>query len=78
MQFHIENMTCEGCVRSVTKAIHSVDPAASVGADPNSRTADVVSDKPRALLEAALANAGYPSVSSHPQNRRTSRGCCGG
>ena len=28
MQFHIENMTCGGCVRSVTKAIQSVDPQA--------------------------------------------------
>ena len=27
MQFHIENMTCGGCVRSVTKAIQSVDPS---------------------------------------------------
>ncbi len=27
MQFHIENMTCGGCARSVTKAIQSVDPA---------------------------------------------------
>ena len=34
MQFHIENMTCGGCVRSVTKAIQSVDPSAEVTADP--------------------------------------------
>jgi copper chaperone len=25
MQFQIDNMTCGGCARSVTKAIHSVD-----------------------------------------------------
>ena len=30
MQFHIENMTCGGCARSVTKAIQSVDPQAEV------------------------------------------------
>ncbi|WP_336509768.1 heavy-metal-associated domain-containing protein, partial [Stutzerimonas kunmingensis] len=26
--FHIQNMTCGGCVRGVTRAIQSVDPAA--------------------------------------------------
>ena len=34
MQFHIENMTCGGCARSVTKAIQSVDPTAEVNAIP--------------------------------------------
>lgn len=34
MQFHIENMTCGGCVRSLTKEIQSVDPVAQVNADP--------------------------------------------
>ena len=41
MQFHIENMTCGGCVRSVTKAIQSVDPGAEVTADPATHKVDV-------------------------------------
>ena len=59
MQFHIENMTCGGCARSVTKAIQSVDPAAEVKADPSSHTVDVVTQAPRAKLASALADAGY-------------------
>jgi copper chaperone len=43
MQFHIQNMNCDGCVRSVTKAIQSVDPSAEVRADPASHKLDVTS-----------------------------------
>jgi copper chaperone len=59
MQFHIENMTCGGCVRSVTKAIQSVDPVAQVNADPATHKVDVTTTAPRAKLEAALADVGF-------------------
>lgn len=60
MELHIENMSCGGCARSVTKAIQSVDPQAQVKADPASRRVEVVSASPRASIEAALAEVGYP------------------
>lgn len=59
MQFHIETMTCGGCVRGVTKAIHSVDPAAGVTANPATRTVDVTTSAPRDQLAAVLAEAGF-------------------
>lgn len=59
MQFHIETMTCGGCVRSVTRAIRSVDPAAEVKADPSTHKVEVTSVAPRERLVAALADAGY-------------------
>ena len=59
MQFHIENMTCGGCVRSVTKAILAVDPAAEVNADPGTHKVDVRSTAPRERLAAALTEVGY-------------------
>ena len=61
MQFHIQNMSCGGCASSVTKAIQSIDPTAKVTADPVTKKVDVVSDQPRAILESALAEAGYPA-----------------
>lgn len=61
MQLHIENMTCGGCARSVTKAIQSVDPAASVEADPATRSVVVTTASTQAAIEAALADAGYPA-----------------
>jgi copper chaperone len=62
MQFHVENMTCGGCARSVTKAIQSVDPTARVETDPATRRVVVTSDQPRAEFEAVLAEAGYPAT----------------
>jgi len=59
MQFHIENMTCGGCVRSVTKAIQSVDPVAQVNADLATHKVDVTTTAPRAKLEAVLADVGF-------------------
>lgn len=62
MQFHIETMTCGGCVRGVTKAIHSVDPIAQVSADPATHKVDVITNAPRARLEAVLADAGFATT----------------
>lgn len=59
MQFHIENMTCGGCVRSVTRAIQAVDPTADVKADPVSHKVEVSSKVPPARLIAALTEIGY-------------------
>ena len=59
MQFHIENMTCGGCVRGVTKEIHSVDPVAQVSADPATHKVDIVTTAPRAAIQSVLADAGF-------------------
>ena len=60
--FHIQNMTCGGCVRGVTRAIQSVDPAARVHADVPARRVQVVSDQPREIVEATLTESGYQAV----------------
>ena len=62
VQLHIETMTCGGCARSVTKTIQSVDPAAQVQADPATHTVVVTTTSPRAAIEAALAQAGFPTA----------------
>ena len=59
VQFHIENMTCGGCVRGVTKAIQSVDPEASVSADLATQKVEVTTQAARDRLVAALADAGF-------------------
>ena len=59
MQLHIDNMTCDGCVRGVTRAIHSVDPAAGIEADPPTRKVTVQSDRPGADFLPALEAAGF-------------------
>jgi len=59
MQFHIENMTCGGCARGVTKAIQSVDANAQVTADPPKRNVEVESSVSRVQIEQALIAAGF-------------------
>lgn len=64
MQFHIQNMTCFGCARSVTAAIQSVDKAAVVKADPETRKVEVETSAARGEIEAVLVEAGYPAAAS--------------
>lgn len=62
MQFHIENMTCGGCAKSVAAAIRSVDAKAEIQTDPPNRKVEVTSRASRAELEAVLEEAGYPAA----------------
>lgn len=64
MQFHLDDMTCGGCARSVTKAIQTVDPNAKVMADPPARQVQVQSSASEAQIIAALREAGFPPRAS--------------
>ncbi len=58
-EFQIPNMTCGHCVRAITEAVQSVDPAARVVADVPQHRVQVDSTAPREALVASLAEAGY-------------------
>lgn len=60
MQFHLDDMTCGGCARSVTKAVQSVDASAVVNADPPSRRVEIKTTASRETVAAALTEAGFP------------------
>jgi len=60
LRFHIPNMTCGGCARSVTKMLLSVDPQARIETDPSTRLARVDSALEHSAFLAALSEAGYP------------------
>lgn len=60
MRFFVDNMTCGGCARGVTKAIQSVDAHAQVIADPPKRSVDVTTSAAREQIEQALILAGFP------------------
>lgn len=59
MQFHIENMTCSGCVRGVTSALKSVDPDIVVNADLSNRMVSVETSEAPDTLVLALKDAGF-------------------
>ena len=58
-RFEVPDMTFGHCAETVTKAIHSVDRAASVDVD--SHEVRVRSDAEAAALTATLLEAGYPA-----------------
>jgi copper chaperone len=64
MELKIENMTCGGCAKSVTKAIQSVDPNAGIETNPAARTVKVETTATSAALQKALEEAGYPATTN--------------
>lgn len=62
MELRVENMTCGGCVRGVTRAIQGLDPAAQVTADVDSRKVEVETAAPRTAVIGALAEAGFTAA----------------
>ena len=62
MKFQIENMTCGGCARGVTRAIQTLDPAAEVEADTVARRIEVRTTADPKAVEAAIAGAGFTPV----------------
>ncbi|MBJ8453313.1 heavy-metal-associated domain-containing protein [Acinetobacter bereziniae] len=60
MEFYIENMTCGGCARGVTKAVQSVDANAKVLADPPNRSVQVETSATQQQVADALTEAGFP------------------
>lgn len=64
MKLRIENMTCGGCARSVTKAIQSVDPNAKVDANPSERAVKVDTTAAAAALIKVLGDAGFTATAT--------------
>lgn len=60
MQFHLEDMVCDGCARSVRRAIGNVDPDAVITIDVEQHQVVVQSTQPEPAIAQALSNAGFP------------------
>lgn len=60
MQFHLDDMTCGGCARTVTKAIKTLDPDAQITADPPTRLVEITTTAAREQVVSALREAGFP------------------
>ena len=60
IEFDIQSMSCGHCVGRVTEAVRSVDPAAMVEVDLQTRKVRVQSGADRQAVSAALTEAGYP------------------
>lgn len=60
MEFDIPAISCGHCVKAVTEAVQSLDPAAQVSVDLTNKKVSVQSAQDRPALVAALTEAGYP------------------
>ena len=61
LRFHVPNMACGGCAKSVTKALQSVDSQARIETEPSAREVRISTQADEQSLLAALKEAGYPA-----------------
>lgn len=61
LQLKVPEMTCGGCVSTITKAVKTVDANAVVQGDPKTKTVLVETQAPETAIRAALAKVGYPT-----------------
>ncbi len=58
-KFKVEDMSCGHCTASIEKAIHAVDPGASVACDLGTKEVRVDGALDAEALAAAIRDAGY-------------------
>lgn len=61
MQFQVDNLSCQHCVRAVTEAIKARDAQATVAVDLASKQVAVSSALPAEQVIAVLVEEGYPA-----------------
>ena len=60
LQLKVPSMACGACADSITKAVQTVDPTATVQADPKTKRVDIQTEAPETAIKQAIASAGYP------------------
>ena len=59
LEIKVPDMACSACAEAIAKAVLAVDPAAVVDANPDTKVANVSTDRPEAEVKSAIAAAGY-------------------
>jgi copper chaperone len=59
LTFHIPEIHCEGCIRSLTKAVQSLDQSATLTADLQSGRVTVQTSAPASAVTEVFEDAGY-------------------
>lgn len=62
MKFHVPDMSCGHCTAAITKKITALDPQAKVTTDLETRTVEVVAERPSTAVIGAIKAAGYDST----------------
>ncbi|NUN66771.1 heavy-metal-associated domain-containing protein (plasmid) [Pseudanabaena biceps] len=59
LQLKVPDMTCGGCVSTITNAIKTVDANASIHGDPKTKIVLVETESPEVAIKSAITAAGY-------------------
>ena len=59
MLMNVQKMTCNHCIRSVTEAVHTIDPQAKVDVDLASGTVRIDGNPDEAATARAIREAGF-------------------
>jgi Cu+-exporting ATPase len=62
IELTVEDMTCGGCVASITRVVKGLDPDAKVNANVETKRVSIDSVTDTDAVVAAIANAGYHPV----------------
>jgi copper chaperone len=60
LELNVPSMACSACVETITKAVKTVDPTATVQADPKTKRVSVETQASDVVVKQAIAAAGYP------------------
>ncbi|MGV3524148.1 MAG: heavy-metal-associated domain-containing protein [Candidatus Sericytochromatia bacterium] len=59
--YSASGMTCQGCVRAVTRAVQKADPGSEVSVDLEQGEVVVHTDLPAETVRTLISEAGYPA-----------------
>lgn len=59
--YSASGMTCQGCVRAVTRAVQKADPGSEVSVDLEQAEVVVHTDLPAETVRTLISDAGYPA-----------------
>ena len=59
LQLNVPNMACSACGDTITKAVKTVDPTATVQADPKTKIVLVDTNADETVIKEAITTAGY-------------------
>jgi len=59
LQIKVPNMACSACGDTITKAVKTVDPTATVQADPKTKIVLVDTNADETVIKEAISTAGY-------------------
>jgi copper chaperone len=62
LQLKVPNISCGGCVSTITEAIKKVDSNATVQGNSQAKTISVETQSSETEIKAVMANIGYPAT----------------